>query len=39
MLHIITDTHGRDEDMTKVMRQFKKTPAVANCEAILLDLS
>lgn len=31
--------HGRDEDMTKVMRQFKKTPAVGNCEAIPLDLS
>lgn len=31
--------HGRDEDMTKVMRQFKKTPAVGNCEAIRLELS
>lgn len=31
--------HGRDEDMTKVMRQFKKTAAIGNCEAILLDIS
>lgn len=30
--------HGRDEDMTKVMRQFKKTPAVGNCEIIPLEI-
>lgn len=30
--------HGRDEDMTKVMRQFKKTPAVGNCEVIPLEI-
>ncbi len=30
--------HGRDADMTKVMRQFKKTPAVGNCEAIPLEI-
>lgn len=31
--------HGRDEDMTKVMRQFKKTPAVGNCETIPLEIN
>ncbi len=31
--------HGRDEDMTKVMRRFKKTSAVGNCEAIPLEFS
>ncbi len=30
--------HGRDEDMTKVMRKFKKTPAVGNCESIPLEI-
>lgn len=30
--------HGRDTDMIKVMRQFKKTPAVGNCEAIPLKI-
>ena len=30
--------HGRDKDMTKVMRKFKKTPAVGNCEAIPLEI-
>lgn len=31
--------HGRDKDMIKVMRQFTKTPAAGNCEAILLHFS
>ncbi len=31
--------HGRDTDMIKVMRQFKKTPAVGNCESIPLEFS
>ncbi len=30
---------GRDEDMTKAMRHFKKTPAVGNCETIMLEIS
>ncbi|MBQ7516543.1 MAG: histidine phosphatase family protein [Schwartzia sp.] len=30
--------NGRDEDMTKTMRRFKKTPAVGNCETILLEM-
>lgn len=30
--------HGRDTDMTQVMRKFKETPAVGNCEAIPLEI-
>lgn len=31
--------HGYDEDITKTMRRFKKTPAVGNCEAVPLEIS
>ncbi len=31
--------HDRDEDMTKAMRQFKKTPAAGNCKANSLEFS